>query len=86
MKVELSLFGAFREFDPKALVVLELPAGARVAELRAALRSYGEAHWPEFRAGLLARSAFASESTVLRDNDVLPDNGRMAILPPVSGG
>lgn len=84
MKIELSLFGAFREFD--ALVVLELPAGARVADLRAALQAHGEAHWPRFQAALLARSAFASESAVLRDHEPLPDNGRMAILPPVSGG
>ncbi|MEJ5207868.1 MAG: MoaD/ThiS family protein [Lysobacteraceae bacterium] len=86
MKVEVSLFGAFRDHEPGAQVVLELPEGARVAELRAALLDYAQAHWPAFRPGLLQRSAFASETTVLRDNELLPADGRMAVLPPVSGG
>lgn len=86
MKVTLSLFGAFRSFDPGAQVTLELADGACVADLRAALDAYGQAHWPGFSPGLLQRSAFASDTTVLRDAEALPADGRMAILPPVSGG
>ncbi len=86
MRVALSLFGAFREFDSSAVVVLELADDARVADLRAALHSYGEAHWSGFKPGLLARSAFASETAVLRDGEAIPADGKMAVLPPVSGG
>jgi len=86
MKIELSLFGAFRDYAPDAQVALELDDGARVADLRAALGSYGTQHWPGFNPALLARSAFASETTVLRDDEALPADGRMAVLPPVSGG
>lgn len=86
MKVEVSLFGVFRDHEPAGKVVLELPEGARIAELRAALLEYAQAHWPGFRPGLLQRSAFASETSVLRDNEPVPGDGRMAVLPPVSGG
>lgn len=86
MKVHLSLFGAFREFEPAAEVTLELPHGARVADLRAALDAHARNHWPNHRPSLLERSAFASETAVLRDAEVVPEDGRMAILPPVSGG
>src|SRR5690606_26370194 len=37
VKVDVSLFGAFRELDPGARVELEVPEAARVADLRAAL-------------------------------------------------
>ncbi|WP_338064836.1 MoaD/ThiS family protein [Thermomonas paludicola] len=86
MKVELSLFGAFRDCDPTAQVALVLPEGARVADLRAALDAHGRARWPGFNPALLARSAFASETRVLRDAEALPADGKMAVLPPVSGG
>lgn len=86
MKVQVSLFGAFRSFDPGAQVVIDVPDGARVAELRQALEHYGCTHWQGFNPALLRRSAFASETTVLREADALPADGRMAVLPPVSGG
>lgn len=86
MKVELSLFGAFRSHDPGARVVLELPEGARVADLRAALDRHAREHWPDYRPGLLKASAFASEAAVLRDAEPLPPGVPMAVLPPVSGG
>ena len=86
MKVQVSLFGAFRGFDPRAQVELDLPDGACVGDLRAALERHGRAHWQGFTPALLQRSAFASETTVLREADALPADGRMAVLPPVSGG
>ena len=86
MKVELSLFGAFRSHDPEARVVLEVPEGARVADLRAALDRHAREHWPTYRPELLKVSAFASETTMLRDAEPLPEGVTMAVLPPVSGG
>jgi len=86
VKVELKMFGAFRAFEPAPHIELELPDGACVADLRHALREYGARQWPGFKAGLLDATAFASETRVLRDAEALPADGRMAVLPPVSGG
>ncbi|MFA5684335.1 MAG: MoaD/ThiS family protein [Lysobacteraceae bacterium] len=86
MKVEVSLFGAFRDHQPDAQVTLDLPEGASVADLRTALHDHAKAHWPALPQGLLHYSAFASEQRVLRENEPLPADGRMAVLPPVSGG
>lgn len=86
MKVEVSLFGAFRDYQPDAMVTLDVPAGARVADLRAALSAHGRAHWPGFKEGLVKHSAFASETTLLRDAESLPEQARIVVLPPVAGG
>ena len=86
MKVEVSLFGAFRDCQPGALLALELQPGARVSDLRQAMQAHAQAHWPNCRPGLLRYSAFASAARVLREDEPLPADGRMAVLPPVSGG
>lgn len=86
MKIEVSLFGAFRDYEPGALVTLDVPAGARVADLRGMLAAHGRAHWPGFKEGLLMRSAFASQSSVLGEQECLPENGPVVVLPPVGGG
>lgn len=86
MDVHVKLFGAFRDCQPEPQVVLTLADGALVADLRAALEAYGRMHWPTFTPALLARSAFASDTAVLRDTQPVPAGVGMAILPPVSGG
>ena len=68
------------------MCIRDRPEGARIADLREAVDAYGKAHWPAFQPALLARSAFASDTRVLRDGEVLPADGKMAVLPPVSGG
>lgn len=84
-KVSLQLFGAFRDVEPSARIDVDV-AGERVADLRAAVVAYSTAQWPGALAALVARSAFASESSILRDADAIPADGAMALLPPVSGG
>jgi molybdopterin synthase sulfur carrier subunit len=86
MNIEVKLFGAFRDHQPDARVALELAEGATVADLRRALEAHAAAHWPAFNPKLLAYSAFASDKSVLRETDALPADGRLAVLPPVSGG
>lgn len=86
MNLELSLFGAFREYEPSARIRLDVSPDATVADVREAFARYAQAHWPTFRPALLKSSAFASESTVLREHEPVPADGRMAVLPPVSGG
>lgn len=86
MKIEVSLFGAFRDYEPGARVALEVPADSRVADLRRALSAHGSAHWAGFKEGLMERSAFASETCILREHEPLPEGGRIVVLPPVGGG
>lgn len=84
-QVELQLFGAFRDVQPGARIALEVD-GAHVRDLRAAVQAHAAHAWGEQATALVARSAFASATHVLRDADALPDDGRLALLPPVSGG
>ena len=86
MKIDLKLFAAFQDLEPAGRIDLELPDGALVADLRLAIDNYGRQHWPKYRPGLLKSSAFASETTILRDREAIPSDGRMAVLPPVNGG
>jgi molybdopterin synthase sulfur carrier subunit len=83
-QIEIQLFGALRDAERGAL--LAFPSDATtVGQLRADLASRIAA-WPEGARALLPKCAFASTTTVLRDGDALPDDGRLALLPPVSGG
>lgn len=86
MKIEISLFGALRECEPDARVHLDLDDAARVADLRVALKAHAQTHWSAPRASLLGKCALADERNILRDGDALPADGRVAVLPPVSGG
>lgn len=83
--VQVQLFGAFSELVPERLIEIDV-AGDSIADLRQALRELLPRRWPAFRIGLLDYSAFADEQRVLRDHEALPLDGRVAILPPVSGG
>jgi molybdopterin synthase sulfur carrier subunit len=83
-QVDIQLFGALREAEPGAHMAF-YTAAATIAELRVDLQSRA-ANWPQAARALLTRSAFASETSVLRDADALPVDGRLALLPPVSGG
>ncbi|GAB1596390.1 MoaD/ThiS family protein [Lysobacter claricitrinus] len=82
--IQIDLFGAMRDVGSQSH--LSIASEARtVAELRAEIVATA-ADWPVQARALLPRSAFASSTTVLRDSDALPDDGRLALLPPVSGG
>lgn len=85
MDIELELFGTLRDLEPGDRLRLPV-AGTTVADLRAALASHAVARWPRISPGLLGSCAFATPSTVLRDSQPLPADGRMVVLPPVSGG
>ena len=84
-QVTVQLFGAFSDLDARREIAVDV-SGGTVADLRQALRELLPVRWPAFRAGLLDSSAFADQQRVLRDHEALPDDGRVAILPPVSGG
>jgi len=86
MKVRITLFGALREADAQGFIELEAPAHCTIAELRELLREHLREHAPHISAGLVQRSAFASNDEILHNHRTLPEDGQLAILPPVSGG
>ncbi|GLQ95487.1 MoaD/ThiS family protein [Dyella acidisoli] len=86
MKVHISLFGALRDADPRGFIELEAPEPCTIGELRELLRDHLREHAPNISAGLIQRSAFASENEILHNHRALPENGQLAVLPPVSGG
>ena len=86
MKVSVRFFGAFSTWVTPQPLQLELVNGARVAELRDALDAYLRRHLPELSPALLRCSAFADSARVLAEDEPLPADGQVAVLPPVSGG
>lgn len=85
MNLNLQLFGALRGLESGDRMQLAVD-GETVADLRAALVAHAGRQWPGISPGLLGKCAFSTDTEVLRDSDRLPANGRMAVLPPVSGG
>jgi molybdopterin converting factor subunit 1 len=81
MTFHVRLFARARDLAGANVVVLELPAWATVAELR---RGLGAAY-PAL-AALVERSAVAVNDDFAGDEQVLPADAEVALLPPVSGG
>jgi len=84
-EIVVQLFGAFSELDGQGEIRVQVN-GERLLDLRTALREVLQERFPAFNAGLVDYSVFADEECVLRDAEPLPADGRVAILPPVSGG
>ncbi len=85
MQIELELFGALRGLEAQDRLQLAVE-GASVADARDALHAHASIHWPQAALALLRSCAFATASEVLRDPQPLPADGKLAVLPPVSGG
>lgn len=85
MQVELELFGALRGLEAQDRLRLAIE-GAAVADARTALQAHAASHWPVAAHALLRSCAFATSAEILRDAEALPVDGKLAVLPPVSGG
>jgi molybdopterin converting factor subunit 1 len=81
MTVTVRLFARARDLAGADALVVELPAGATVAQLRGRLAERCPA-----LAALLARSALAVDGEFAREDQPLDGAGEVALLPPVSGG
>lgn len=86
MKVCIRLFGAFRDADERGFIELETPEHLTVAKLRELLDAYLRERAPHISPSLLQSSALASHDEILHNHRTLPEDGQLAILPPVSGG
>ncbi|BAP89057.1 sulfur transfer protein ThiS [Burkholderiales bacterium GJ-E10] len=86
MRIRIDLFGALRDVDAKGYVELEVPRGSSVGALREHLRAHVRQHAPSIGDNLIRGSAFADAHEILHDHRVIPEDGELALLPPVSGG
>ena len=81
MTLRVRLFARARDLAGAELLLVEVPDGATVAELRRRI----EALVPAL-AGLLPRCAVAVNTDFADDTQPLSDADEIALLPPVSGG
>ena len=82
MLIRLKLFAVARQRASGADVVeVQLPEGATVHDLRAALAAQHPA-----LAALLAQVRFAINSDYASDATIIPSDAEVALIPPVSGG
>jgi sulfur-carrier protein len=86
MKVRITLFGALRDADERGFIELDAPDACTVATLRDLLLKHVREYAPALSENLIKRSAFASHDEILHNHRQLPQDGQIAVLPPVSGG
>jgi molybdopterin converting factor subunit 1 len=75
------LFARARDLADADAIDVAVPPGATVADLRRALAG----QYPKL-AALVERSAFAVDDEFVREDEPVPANAVVALLPPVSGG
>lgn len=75
------LFAVARERVGRGEITVELPAGATVADLRAALAE----QFPPL-APIAGRVMIAVDSEYADDAAIVPPGATLAVIPPVSGG
>lgn len=81
MKVAVKLFAAARELAGRGEVEIELPSGATVEDLRAALCAAAPTLAALAERSMIAvNEEYAGDATLLNEGDVA------ALIPPVSGG
>ncbi len=81
MRIRVRFFAGAREIVAADEVSVDLPAGSTAGDLRAAL----QARHPQL-APLLRHSMLAVNLAFVRDDFTLPEDGEVAVIPPVSGG
>jgi molybdopterin converting factor subunit 1 len=81
MTVQVRLFARLRDLAGSNSLVLELPSGSTVADLRHHLT----VEYPQLTS-LLERCAIGVNNEFAENALRLPDGAEIALLPPVSGG
>ena len=81
MRYDVRLFALYRERAGTAIVSVELPAGAVVGDLTAAVRAdYPRLAPPEVRIVVAVNAEYADDDQRLQPGD------EICLIPPVSGG
>jgi len=81
LKIQVRLFAAARELAGRDTLEIELSAGSRIADLRAAVMK----SCPVL-AGIIPYVMFAVDAEYAQDATPLSENSEVACIPPVSGG
>lgn len=81
LRVEIQLFAVARQRVGRSAIALDLPDGARVADLKQAI---AEAH-PEL-APLMSAVLIAIDAEYAAEDQLVPPGSELAVIPPVSGG
>ena len=81
MKIEVKLFAVARQRVGASSVVVDLPAEARVRDLRQALAAKYST-----LASAMAQIRFAVNNDSAADDVLIPAEAEVACIPPVSGG
>ena len=81
MRMQVKLFAAARQRAGKAVVEVELPTAATVAQLRSALVQQCPA-----LAEIAAHVVFAVNAEYADESATIPADAEIACIPPVSGG
>ncbi len=81
MRIIVKLFAVARQLAETDAITVELPDGANVADLRAALPE----QYPQLK-GIVSQLKFAVNADYAADDCVLNEDQEIACIPPVSGG
>jgi len=81
MNVTLQLFAVAKQLAGWPTLVIQLPAGATIADLRKEIPRQSPA-----LAGIVGQLKFAVDEEYAGDDAPLTENSRVACIPPVSGG
>jgi len=85
--ISIHLFGAFRIFLTDTPIVIQVPSGATLADVKNAIGKALVQICPTFdKYALINESALADETQVLQDDTTFTQDAKLAILPPVCGG
>ena len=81
MKVRVKLFAVAKELAGCNELTIDLPEGATVSDLRAAVVN----KWPTL-ARIVGQAVWAVGAEYANDDTKLNENSEVALIPPVSGG
>lgn len=81
MLLQIRLFAAIRDAVQQEIVSVDVPEGARAADVREVLVR----QFPDSK-HLIAASRFAVDQAYAADSDPILPGAEIALIPPVSGG
>ncbi len=85
--VSIHLFGALRQYSEIKPIVITLPQGASLSQLKTALTQVLKAGTPDFHhEALIDLCAFASDQAILSKDVLFQESCNLSLLPPVCGG
>ena len=85
--VSIRLFGALRQYSETKPIVITLPQGTALPQLKIALIQALKTDTPHFHhEALIDLCAFASDQAILPKDTIFQESCNLSLLPPVCGG